>query len=219
MELKTQVPMINTIVTHVGSLFLGTKILITSKIFVPMIALSAGISLVSITWVETWIWSPVFSLFLLLGAMLLDTITAVKRNLHLGLGVETKKLPNFLINFIIIVGFLSMFHNLSRLNEVYLSDVEGLNMGLDFLAVVVYMVIFFSQMLSAVKNAAVAGILPKALEKILAGILSKYVDIYKNPNDDSEDLGIQRKPKPKKREDLKEGNEKFYNDNIQDENS
>lgn len=160
-----------------------------------LLLLSMGLTLVLLflPFLETYIWSPFWTIIVFLAVVLLDFITAVASSWRQTKFVTEKaiKVPFVIAAYVVLFAIL---HSLGRV-------VEAFNMGdllnpiaFDYLAKSVYFLCFAINLTSSLKHMANMGLLPRAV----ATFIAKFIDIHKNRL--NKELESESKKKLKKEE-------------------
>ena len=133
--------------------------------------------LIFIPALEEWVWSPFWTLILLMGVIVLDFITAVAANWEEKFKTEKAiKVPIVMFSSVLLLAILNSLGKVMvafEMNEIFNP------VAFDYLAKSVYFLLFSINFLSALKHMSNLGILPKAVVKFVA----KFIDIHKNKID------------------------------------
>lgn len=133
------------------------------------------LTLLFVPFLENYIWSPFWTLFVFVGVVMLDFITAVSASWKEKKFVTSKaiKVPFTLMAYIIL---FSILHSLGKVVEAFEMHHILNPIAFRFLAISVYFLCFAINLLSALKHMAKMGLIPKPV----ARFIEKFIDIQKN---------------------------------------
>ena len=131
--------------------------------------LTVLLSLVS--FVEQWIWSPLWSLLGFTFILLVDFILSI----IIDGAFNTKKGVKFVMSVVVAWVILGVAHNLPRLNAEFGAGMVDAKVFALF-GTVIYLVWLLFNLLSIVKKSALLGLIPKPI----AAFLIRYIDKHKN---------------------------------------
>lgn len=147
----------------------------------PVINLSIAIGAIvalAVGFVENWIWSPFWSLFLMWVLISADFVSGVsvafkrKEGFHSNKALKSVRT---IISYTVILGFV---FNFPKINTVFgTSDVQGL---IEKFPGYLYMIIFTYLFLSFVKNLVLLGL----IKGVVGKWIYDYIDVYKNKESD-----------------------------------
>lgn len=127
-----------------------------------------------ITFFETWVWHPYWTLIFLVIVKVFDVVTAIDLSIHRGGSFETAKLRKTVIDFTFLLIFLGLLHDLPLINKVY--GLPQVHNSLVLFPKVIYIYVLLNQLASAAKNASLAG----RIKGKFAEYVIKYVDRKKD---------------------------------------
>ena len=124
-----------------------------------------------VSFVEQWIWSPLWSLLGFTFILLVDFILSI----IIDGSFNTKKGIKFVMSVVVAWVILGVAHNLPRLNAEFGAGMVDAKVFALF-GTVIYIVWLLFNLLSIVKKSALLGLIPKPI----AVFLIKYIDKHKN---------------------------------------
>jgi hypothetical protein len=137
------------------------------------------LSLFIVTLLETWLWSPLWSLAIFSAVFFIDFIlavmAAVKTPATVGGGFQTNKAVRFIVSLVFAWCVLGLLHNLPKLNDEFAAGVID-SSAFEKLATAAFLFWLFFNFLSAIRHASKLGFLPKPV----AAFFIKYIDAHKN---------------------------------------
>lgn len=139
------------------------------------VSIAITMLLIFIPALEEWVWSPFWTLILLVGVITLDFISAVASNW----GKEkfkTEKAAKVPIVIFCYILLLAILNSLGKVMESFEMDHIFNPIAFDYLAKSVYFLCFSINFLSALKHMSNLGLLPKQVSNYIA----KFIDIQKN---------------------------------------
>lgn len=151
--------------------------LIEKAIKLEIMPLLAACLLSVNAWINNWVWEPTWSIGIMLVVLLADFLTGTTLSLKNGEGFSTKKATAWGWSVLSTWVLLGIAHNMPRLNREFgFTEIETL---IAYIPRALYLYILLIQLGSAIKNAALAGILKGAI----ADFALKYIDTYKKKLD------------------------------------
>jgi len=121
-----------------------------------------------------WMWSPPWTLSILIVVLHADLFSGIALSLKNGEGFSTKKFASWLFTVVAFLFLLGVTYNMPKIN-----DALGWPAISPILAVIskcFYLLILLNTILSAFKNLVLVG----ALKGQIALLAIKYIDTYKN---------------------------------------
>lgn len=124
-----------------------------------------------VTFVEQWVWSPLWSLMGFTIILLVDFILSI----IIEGAFNTKKGVKFVMSVVVAWVILGVAHNLPRLNAEFGEGIIDAKV-FSLFGTAVYLVWLLFNLLSIVKKSALLGLIPKPI----ASFLIRYIDRHKN---------------------------------------
>jgi len=124
--------------------------------------------------IETWVWSPFWSLMLIWVIIAADFITGLSVSLKRKEGFHSNKAEKSLKVFLVYTFLLGMVYNTPKINEAF--GYNGVQELLEHFPKFTYIYMFSYTFLSFLKNAVLLNLLPEQM----ALPIYNYIDTYKN---------------------------------------
>lgn len=140
---------------------------------------------------EHYIWSPMWTLFVFYAVVSLDFITAVAASWNEKKFVTQKaiKVPFVMVSYFILFAIL---HSMGKVVEAFeLGDILNPS-AFRFLSISVYFMCLFINLLSSLKHMSKLGLIPKAV----AVYIERFIDVHKNKMEKQIDSYSEDKEKP-----------------------
>lgn len=148
---------------------MNMSLLINTSIAMTLIFLTLPV-------LEKFIWSPFWTLFLLIGVIILDFISAVAANYKKDKGLKTEKAIKVPVTIAAYIILLAICNNLGRaIDEFGMAEVFN-PVAFDYMAKAVYFLCFSINLISALKHMSNLGLIPKPVAKFI----ERFIDTHKN---------------------------------------
>lgn len=157
------------------------KTLATKKIMLYLVLLTGSFFISFIAIFEHWVWSPWWSFVIFCMVFFMDWITAIRVSFKRGGTFNTEKTIDFFGRLVFSALLLCIVHNAPKLNSALGVTDERMRMILELAPSGLYLSLFFTTLISAVKNAVIVGWVKGRTAKWIY----KNFDSHKNNENDN----------------------------------
>jgi len=143
-----------------------------------LINISIAMTLIFLTvpLLEEWLWSPLWTLFLLIAVIILDFISAVASNWEKDKGLKTEKAIKVPVTIAAYIILLAIMNSLGKAVTAFEMDEIFNPVAFDYMAKSVYFLCFSINFISALKHMSNLGLIPKPVAKFI----ERFIDTHKN---------------------------------------